>query len=203
MSGLDGYLPFTHTITVLVLLVCFFSPTLFNTTHHAIAMRAQTHQPVPDDRARDGSFHRAKLPTASVTALPASTYHLPSASRVHGQTAAPPAPPARTPSVIVSEGTFLFFDDAPIGNNRDSFSSIVDDPFFARFDAPRAPSPLADSNPPRHDPQPTPFPPRKESLSDQNPTPWVRYISGFSISDTARVYAANRMPSSRLRAAKG
>ncbi|KAM7208618.1 ras guanine nucleotide exchange factor A [Naviculisporaceae sp. PSN 640] len=140
-------------------------------------MRAQTHQPVPDDRDRDGTFHRAKLPTASVTALPSPTSRRPSASRVPGPTAAPPPPPARTPSVIVSEGTFLLFDDAPIGNNRDSFSSIVDDPFFARFDAPRAPSPLVNSNPPRHDPKPTLFPPRKESLSDQNPTPWFERAS--------------------------
>ncbi|KAK4212864.1 hypothetical protein QBC37DRAFT_287160 [Rhypophila decipiens] len=127
---------------------------------------------MPVDRDRDG-----KLDQTSASASVRSSSRLPSASRVPGPAAASLPVPARTPSVIVSEGTFLIFDDASIGNGRDSFSSIIDDPFFARFDAPRTPSPLASSAPPRNEPKLLLFPPRKESLSDQNPTPWFERSS--------------------------
>ena len=88
--------------------------------------------------------------------------------------------PGQVPSVPGSEGTFLLVDDPPAAGIRDSFASIVDDPFFLRFDAPDATSALSSlttSADHRHDERQPWIPPRKESLNDTSPTPWVGSVS--------------------------
>ncbi|KAK3683800.1 ras guanine nucleotide exchange factor domain-containing protein [Podospora appendiculata] len=155
-------------------------------------MRVQTHQRVADrerERGRDrdrqhdnggGGSSSSPSPKPGSKGLQIQLTSSPHRARPGsafrpggGPASAPPAP-----SVVVSEGTFLLVDDPPAANARDSFSSIVDDPFFLRYDfltvAP-APAPALSSStggPPRHDPQQLWLPPRKESLSDKNPTPW-------------------------------
>jgi hypothetical protein len=103
------------------------------------------------------------------------------------------------PSAPSAEGTFLLVDDPSAAGTRDSFASIVDDPFFLRYsgadpspglDAPATtatatiattvttPTPTTTTTTPssghRNEEQQRPWiPPRKESLSVTNPTPWV------------------------------
>ncbi|KAK4142957.1 ras guanine nucleotide exchange factor domain-containing protein [Dichotomopilus funicola] len=104
------------------------------------------------------------------------------------------------PTIVGSGGTFLLVDDLPTAESRDSFASIVEDPFFFRYHTPgldpepepcRAPAsasaptaapepalrsalPSAPSTSAGHrDEERQPWiPPRKESLSHSNPTPW-------------------------------
>ncbi|KAL2130762.1 hypothetical protein VTI74DRAFT_5980 [Chaetomium olivicolor] len=104
------------------------------------------------------------------------------------------APPSgHLPSVPGSEGTFLLVDDPPAAAGiRDSFASIVDDPFFLRFQppepepehepeipAPSAPATTstASAGHRNEDRQQPWIPPRKESLSITNPTPWFEHAN--------------------------
>ncbi|KAK4122724.1 ras GEF [Parathielavia appendiculata] len=101
------------------------------------------------------------------------------------------APPSgQPPSASAAEGTFLLVDDVPPpAGIRDSFASIVDDPFFLRFHDPQPGRETEPATAPGPDPQRVPatsagigneqrqpwIPPRKESLSDTNPTPWFEH----------------------------
>ncbi|KAK3320867.1 ras guanine nucleotide exchange factor domain-containing protein [Cercophora scortea] len=144
-------------------------------------MRVQTHQRVADrererDRERGGRDRQhdngggSKGLQIQLTSPHRSRQG--SAFRTGGPASAPPPP-----SAVVSEGTFLLVDDPPAANVRDSFSSIVDDPFFLRYDIVTvAPAPAhapssSTAGPPRHDPQQLWLPPRKESLTLVLPRP--------------------------------
>lgn len=138
---------------------------------HVLAMWVQAHQSMPDRSSRAA---------------------LPSSPRQTGPAPDPPAPlqPAarlRTSVLVSKGGSFLLFDDppAPAANPRDSISSTGTGPFFLDLHAPYSgtiapgtttttttttPTPAADQRNERQQPWP---PPRKESLSDNNPTPWV------------------------------
>ena len=114
---------------------------------------------------------------------------LPSSPRQTGPVPNGGGPPAalqpvarlRTSVLVSRGGSFLLFDDPPPApapapaNPRDSFSSTGTGPFFLDSHAPReaasAPETTIDQ---RNDLRQQPWPPpRKESLSDNNPTPWV------------------------------
>lgn len=100
-------------------------------------------------------------------------------------------PATRPPSIQLSwGGTFLSVDDPPAASVRDSFVSIVDDPFFQRYHAvadalgvgqPAVPQPPPQPDrdvaaEPRDEPSPLSAvwpPPRRESLSTTSSTPWV------------------------------
>ncbi|KAL2195785.1 ras guanine nucleotide exchange factor domain-containing protein [Corynascus similis CBS 632.67] len=152
-------------------------------------MWAQTHQPVSD---RPGAaLPQLSAPELSATPPGAAGAAAAAATARTGEPDLAP-PSGQVSSVVGSEGTFLLVDDPPVAGTRDSFASIVDDPFFLRYHDPdlgpdtvTTPEPL---------PQPTPqpalsnapttsaghrneerqpwIPPRKESLSHTNPTPW-------------------------------
>jgi hypothetical protein len=138
--------------------------------------------------------HQQSVPDrSSRAALPASS------PRQTGPVLNGGDPPASAPlqptarlrtSVLVSKGgSFLLFDDPPAAapaNPRDSISSTGTGPFFLDFNAPylsgapAAPEPATTptttaAKDQRNDTRQQPWPPpRKESLSDNNPTPWVR-----------------------------
>lgn len=177
-------------------------------------MRAQTHQPVSDRPG--GALPKLSVPSGTplrVAGAGAGAGAGPGGARAAAATArtgepsfAPPS--GQLPSVIGSEGTFLLVDDPPAAGTRDSFASIVDDPFFVRY---HTPDPYHDPDPEPHPathPHPDPpnatanalttsaghrdeerqpwIPPRKESLSHTNPTPWVRTLIFFALSPSPR-----------------
>ncbi|KAK3901131.1 ras guanine nucleotide exchange factor A [Staphylotrichum tortipilum] len=162
----------------------------------------------PDAPDAGPSFHFAPpvqlLPFSTTTAATTAT---PSNTTTTGL--GPSAP-------VLREGiSFLLADDPPAAGNRDSFASIVDDPFFLRYhalDPILVPEPARDPEPAtatatnlgaptsvgtagsaaavaasesaahhnhnnhhRHDWAQPWIPPRKESLSDTNPTPWFEH----------------------------
>ncbi|KAJ4306944.1 hypothetical protein N0V88_000317 [Collariella sp. IMI 366227] len=113
----------------------------------------------------------------------------------------PPSGHLSSAPIPIYEGSFLLVDDPPAAGSRDSFASIVDDPFFLRFqpglnkldlDAdpdpePSAPSALLTTNTTttaahRHDERQQPWiPPRKESLSITQPVHWPKQIGGHMV----------------------
>ncbi|KAK1761387.1 ras guanine nucleotide exchange factor A [Echria macrotheca] len=128
-------------------------------------VKAQAHPSVSDRSLR------APLPATSPRQPgPASS------SRTAGDPVAalPPVVRLRTSVLVSRGGSFLLFDDPP-ANPRDSISSTGTGPFFLDPHAPTTgatpiPDTTADQ---RNDPRQRPWPPpRKESLSDNNPTPW-------------------------------
>ncbi|EAQ86607.1 hypothetical protein CHGG_07860 [Chaetomium globosum CBS 148.51] len=157
-------------------------------------MRAQTHQPVSDRPG--GALPKLSVPSGTPLRVAGSGAGAgagagagPRAAAATARTGEPSfAPPSgQLASVIGSEGTFLLVDDPPAAGTRDSFASIVDDPFFVRYHTPE-PDPDPDLHSATH-PHPGPpnaptsaghrdeerqpwIPPRKESLSHTNPTPW-------------------------------
>ncbi|KAL2019110.1 hypothetical protein VTK56DRAFT_10061 [Thermocarpiscus australiensis] len=131
-------------------------------------MWAPTHQSVVPDRS-GAALPQLSVPVPSATPPPAD------ATTSTGEPAAAPQPGQLTTSAPGSEGTFLLVDDPPAAGTRDSLASIVDDPFFLRFHDPSAPSALTTSTDHRNDERPPWIPPRKESLSDTNPTPWFEH----------------------------
>ena len=157
-----------------------------------LAMWAQTRQQAVSDRPgavlsapfatplQAGAGAGASAPSSNTsTADPTTNSNI---SEPSTSTAPPPA--GQLSSVPSSEGTFLLIDDLPAAGIRDSFASIVDDPFFLRFHAPDAPSALPNQAA-NHvadqcdDERQSWIPPRKESLSDTNPTPWVCNFPSF------------------------
>lgn len=130
-----------------------------------------------------------------------------------GETAVPQPPGLFSSVPGCSEGTFLLVDDPPAAGVRDSFASIVDDPFFLRFETPDAPSVLTPTPTPtpttatgagyRDDEQQPWIPPRKESLSDINPTPWVGNPPPVSTLCPPRWGRGANAASLRLRRARG
>lgn len=161
--------------------------------------QTQTHQPVPD---RPGEALPRLHPVPFATPPRAAGAAAAAATASTGEPSFAP-PSGQPPSAPGSEGTFLLVDDPPAPGIRDSFASIVDDPFFLRY---HTPDPEPDPDPTDPDPtsselNPGPgprsalstsaghrtdneerqpwIPPRKESLSDTNPTPWVRTHSIF------------------------
>ncbi|GAB1313231.1 Ras guanine nucleotide exchange factor A [Madurella fahalii] len=148
-------------------------------------MWVQTHQAVSDRPG--GAPPQLSVPPATPLRGAAGTAASGAdATASAGDPAAVPQPPGQPPSVPgCSEGTFLLVDDPPAASVRDSFASIIDDPFFLRFETPDAPSVLTPTPTPttatatdagyRHDEHQPWIPPRKESLSDVNPTPWFEH----------------------------
>ncbi|KAK4115785.1 ras GEF [Canariomyces notabilis] len=137
-------------------------------------MWVQTHQTVSD---RPGVVPLATpLRQAAGTGGVGSGTAADARARAGESTAAPQQQPGRLSSAPGSEGTFFLADEPPAAAARDSFASIIDDPFFLRFETPvlAAPSaaPATTSAGHRHDERQPWIPPRKESLSDTNPTPW-------------------------------
>ncbi len=161
-------------------------------------MWVQTRQPVPGPGGSLVSVPSVTPPrrsTAAAAAGPAS------ATPTAGEPSVVP-PSGHRPSAFASEGTFLLLDDLPAPGTRDSFASILDDPFFLRYhdhDRDSEPDPGSEPEPQPaaaaaapdldpgatgaqttgarhhdHERQQSWIPPRKESLSHTNPTPWVR-----------------------------
>jgi hypothetical protein len=154
-------------------------------------MWVQTRQPVSGPGA--ALPQRLSVPSAT----PPRAARAGAAGAFGGAAAAPATASAGEPSVAPpsghrasapgTEGTFLLVDDLPAPGTRDSFASIIDDPFFLRYhnpDSDHQAAPEPDPGAPSasttgaghhadertHQPW---IPPRKESLSDLNPTPWV------------------------------
>jgi hypothetical protein len=148
-------------------------------------MWVQTHQTVSD---RPGVVPLAtplrQAPAAGSVGSVGSGTAADARARAGESTAAPQQQPGRLSSAPGSEGTFFLADEPPAAAARDSFASIIDDPFFLRFETPvlSAPStaPATTSAGHRHDERQPWIPPRKESLSDTNPTPWVGSLSPIS-----------------------
>ncbi|KAK3315050.1 ras guanine nucleotide exchange factor domain-containing protein [Apodospora peruviana] len=161
-------------------------------------MRVQTHQRVLDDRDRDRDRLRTQFSTPSST----SPSRPPSASRHVG----PPIVTEVVPSCLVSEGTFLLADNASLTSGRDSFSFIADDPFFLAYDNHDGAPDHLTSTASRDDSNRPSFPPRKESLSDRNPTPWfekskktmetinIAVIGADGVGKSAFIQGALRLP---------
>ncbi|KAK0652183.1 ras guanine nucleotide exchange factor domain-containing protein [Cercophora newfieldiana] len=140
-------------------------------------MWVQAHSSVPDRSSR------VALPTS-----PRQTGPAPNGGGDPPASASAPAPlqPAarlRTSVLVSKGGSFLLFDDPPAppaANPRDSISSTGTGPFFLDIHAPysgatAAPEPATTTTTTdqRNDTRQQPWPPpRKESLSDNNPTPW-------------------------------
>ncbi|KAK4038119.1 ras guanine nucleotide exchange factor domain-containing protein [Parachaetomium inaequale] len=149
-------------------------------------MRSQTHPPVPDRPGGGAALPQLSVPSATPPRAAGAGAAGAAAAAATARTGEPNyAPPSgQPPSVAGSEGTFLLVDDPPAAGSRDSFASIVDDPFFVRYHTPDldpAPHPAPDRGPPsapttsagHRDEERQPWiPPRKESLSHTNPTPW-------------------------------
>ncbi|KAH6850880.1 ras guanine nucleotide exchange factor domain-containing protein [Chaetomium sp. MPI-CAGE-AT-0009] len=157
-------------------------------------MRAQTQQPVSDRPG--GALPKLSVPSATPPRVAGSGSGAGAAAAAATRTGEPsfaPSSSGQLPSVIGSEGTFLLVDDPPAAGTRDSFASIVDDPFFVRYHTPDPysdpePHPATHSHshpgPPdapttsagHRDEERQPWiPPRKESLSHTNPTPWFEH----------------------------
>ncbi|KAK0706454.1 ras guanine nucleotide exchange factor domain-containing protein [Lasiosphaeria miniovina] len=140
-------------------------------------MWAQTHRFVPD------RYGAQLLASSAATYAPGPRLRDPPV-----EPRPPPPPAAARPtslSLVTAGGTFLLVDDpipplptkvpaataAATSNFRDSFLSILDDPFFLTFHIPDQPGSLQTALRRDDERQPWP-PPRKESLSEKNPTPW-------------------------------
>ena len=138
---------------------------IFSYCHVAVSpvpgkMTAQTHhQPVSD---LGGGAPQLSALSASAPPFAASTTASNPATSASGHH----EPTYPLLPLYGSEGTFLL-DEPPAAGHRDSFLSILEDPFFLRFtdDSPDA------SNDERH----SWIPPRKDSLKNEfGATPWVR-----------------------------
>ncbi|KAK4241040.1 ras guanine nucleotide exchange factor domain-containing protein [Achaetomium macrosporum] len=153
-------------------------------------MWAQTRKPVADSFGGELPQRQPVVPTTTPPqAAAAGTAPAAAPTTTSAPSCAPPS--GHNPSASRSEATFLLADDLPVPGGRDSFiASIVDDPFFLRYSA-LEPDPDAEPNPRanpnsgapsanpatsaghRNEERQQPWiPPRKESLSDTNPTPW-------------------------------
>ncbi|KAK4228337.1 ras guanine nucleotide exchange factor domain-containing protein [Podospora fimiseda] len=146
-------------------------------------MTAQAHQPIQPDRGGIPVNRRQHLASAPsfATPPPQDPYRLdrhpqPSTDELSPTPGLGLGGPPFFSAPFGSEGTFLLPpDDSPAEhNNRDSFSSILNDPFFVRVASTTATTPtVTDRNDER---QPSWIPPRKDSLkNDLGPRPWLNH----------------------------
>ncbi|KAK0740950.1 ras guanine nucleotide exchange factor domain-containing protein [Schizothecium vesticola] len=153
-------------------------------------MRVQAHQ------SSDRSARAALLPASSSAAVPASPSASPfprqPGSAFYSDPAPRPKPRSRTSVLVSKGGSFLFVDEkptslpqtaAPPTNPRDSITSTGSEPFYLDFNVPipnpvPVPIQIAPIGDQRNDLRQQPWPPpRKESLSGNNPTPWFDYAN--------------------------